>query len=342
MVKSKNTNITRVIDCIGKNAGISRIEAAGILDLDKSTITKIVKILADKNIVEESSVRTSVNFGGRPKVGLSLNKNLGIIVGVDITDRYINVSVIDLCCFIKYKTVLAYDGDLMLSIVNHLKVLIEDVQKRFGKVLSLGIGIPGVIDADTGVISISKALEIKNKLNLVELLSPHFSFPIYADNDANCAAWGELMLNYSEKNFIYVLLTYHHTSSSNSLGIGLGFSLRGSIFYGDQGLAGQYQSALDKTALSGDLITDVLNEFSSSLRVISQVMNINNIVIGGEAQNYGAQLITSMQKNIDMDASLIRQPEFSFSTLGLQAVSSGAAAMAWQKLIQSPDVLFSI
>ncbi|CCN33579.1 putative Transcriptional regulator/sugar kinase [Vibrio nigripulchritudo MADA3029] len=344
---SKIVNLSRVLDCIWRHNRISRVEVAEQLGLDKSTITKIVSLLTEKDLISEVTAKPANSKGGRPKVSLSLNSDIGVLVGIELTDSVINVSVVNVECLIVYRTIIPFQPTrgVISEIAHVLTPVLKEIEAKFDNILAIGIGLPGLVDPESGQVSLSNALEIDKPLALVDQLSQIFAYPIFIDNDANCAAWGEMMQTRREPtdNFLYVLFTSHHRNTdSEHLGIGLGFVLNNDLFYGDDFSAGQYKSELVNGKESADL-TLILQEFASSLVLLGRLMNIHHLIIGGEAQRYGANLVSYIdQKLSKTDGPKTWNPNISFSTLGTQAVSAGAAAMAWQKLITKDIALFSV
>jgi glucokinase len=57
----------------------------------------------------------------------------------------------------------------------------------------MGVCVPGTIDVHKGIVLDAPALKWWN-LNLREEIQAHFSFPVFIENDVNCAATGERWL----------------------------------------------------------------------------------------------------------------------------------------------------
>ena len=60
------------------------------------------------------------------------------------------------------------------------------------EVKSIGVGSPGSINKDEGVIIYSNNLHFENEPLRAEI-QKYIDKPVYIDNDANCAAWAEVM-----------------------------------------------------------------------------------------------------------------------------------------------------
>jgi glucokinase len=73
-----------------------------------------------------------------------------------------------------------------------LQEIINGIDSLFdGHILGIGIGVPGVVDVDSGVVyNVSRIKSWKN-VQLKKILETHFKVSVYVNNDANCFAVGE-------------------------------------------------------------------------------------------------------------------------------------------------------
>ena len=75
------------------------------------------------------------------------------------------------------------------------KVSLEAVQQAgltLDDIESVGIGTPGTANSETGIIEYSNNLGFLN-LPVVEIMQKHIDKPVYVENDANAAAYGEFV-----------------------------------------------------------------------------------------------------------------------------------------------------
>jgi len=110
-----------------------------------------------------------------------------------------------------------------------LKSLILTLQGKFPKIKAVGVGVPGIVYED-GTVKISPNMPEWVDVPLGKFLSNIFSIPIIVENDANCAAYAEMVLGAGKdfNSFIYV-----------TLGTGVG----GSIVYNRMILKGEHNAA---------------------------------------------------------------------------------------------------
>lgn len=56
---------------------------------------------------------------------------------------------------------------------------------------SLGIGVPGVVDTETGIVYDVQNIPSWKEVNLKEIVQQRYSLPVFINNDANCFVLGE-------------------------------------------------------------------------------------------------------------------------------------------------------
>lgn len=151
------------------------------------------------------------------------------VVGIDLGGTKINGALADLEGRVLSQYTLptgASDGDK--AVLNRIFEVIEKVISEAGKtnedIKAIGIGSPGPLDAENGVIIETPNLPFKN-FQLVKSIGDSFGVPTYLDNDANVAAIGEYMLGagVGTKNMVYITV---------STGVGGGGILEGKIYRG--------------------------------------------------------------------------------------------------------------
>ena len=89
------------------------------------------------------------------------------------------------------------------------------------EIKSAGVGSPGTIDSENGICVHSNNLKME-KAEIVAELKKYFSFPIFLENDANAAAYGEYVMEVKNaKSFVFITL---------GKGIGGGVVIDGKLF----------------------------------------------------------------------------------------------------------------
>ncbi|QEK11875.1 ROK family protein [Crassaminicella thermophila] len=115
------------------------------------------------------------------------------------------------------------------AVLERIITVVEEVIKESNvdkeKIVSIGIGSPGPLDAKEGKIITTPNLPFKN-FNIVKPLVDKFHIPTYLDNDANVAAIGEYVFGAGKGTNNMVFITV-------STGIGGGAILNGKIYRGN-------------------------------------------------------------------------------------------------------------
>lgn len=118
--------------------------------------------------------------------------------------------------------------DLVKSLASCVSQLVQRHQLKVSDLTSIGIGLPGVVDAQTGRLLFAANLALAH-IDFPSLMARHFpKTPIYVGNDADCAALGEYLAGGARAYPSVLLLTL-------GTGLGGGFIYEDRIFRGATG-----------------------------------------------------------------------------------------------------------
>ncbi len=129
---------------------------------------------------------------------------------------------------------LASDGwkKVVLRLINNIKSQQDFAQRRGLSVDAVGVGAPGVILGEKGIVVKSPNFPDWNNLPLRDELERALHLPVVIENDANAAALGEQWLGAGQGIGSMILLTL-------GTGVGGGIVLNGRIWHGADGMAGE-------------------------------------------------------------------------------------------------------
>lgn len=160
-----------------------------------------------------------------------------IVCGVDLGGTKINTGLVDnngkILKSIKVPTLAEEGPD---AVIKRIEESILDVLTKAGMKVSdlsgIGIGSPGPLDAEKGVVICPPNLPGWVNIPLVKILSEKFDVVIKLNNDANAAALGEYLFGAGRgiDNFIYVTV---------STGIGGGAIIGGKLYNGENSNAAE-------------------------------------------------------------------------------------------------------
>jgi len=107
------------------------------------------------------------------------------------------------------------------------------IHSHKGKVKAIGIGAPGPIIYEKGIVIGAPNLPGWKKVHIKDILEQEFKLPVFVDNDANCAALAELKFGAAKKCKHVIYMTI-------STGIGGGIIIDRKVYRGAIGSAGEF------------------------------------------------------------------------------------------------------
>ncbi len=156
-----------------------------------TTVSSLVSQLLHNQFVREIG-QGPASFG-RPGVLLELNPEAGTILGLEIGVDFILLMLTDFKAQVLWRWE-ERNGDnrdpgWVLGRVCELIAQAFEKSGEFGlPVLGIGVGIPGLVDVETGVVLFAPNLRWRD-VPVRDVLRKRFPVPIIVDNDANTAPW---------------------------------------------------------------------------------------------------------------------------------------------------------
>ncbi len=114
--------------------------------------------------------------------------------------------------------------EVIADMAGLVKQLMEELGIDESALAGIGVGCPGLVDAEAGIVRYSNNISWEN-VALVQELGKFFSCGIRISNDANCAALGEVKAGAARDVSNAILLTL-------GTGVGGGIILNGKVFEG--------------------------------------------------------------------------------------------------------------
>ncbi|SMD43693.1 glucokinase [Aquiflexum balticum DSM 16537] len=163
----------------------------------------------------------------KPILGLDIggtNIKAGVLIGSELTD----IRMISTPSDESQEAILETIAGFIESFLHH-------------GFFAIGIGIPGLIDTDNGIVLNLGNIPSFKKVLLKEFLEERFCKPVFINNDANCFALGEYKFGAAQ---VY----QHVVGITLGTGLGAGIIVNGHLYCGFNCAAGEWCSApyLDK------------------------------------------------------------------------------------------------
>lgn len=226
----RENNVGLVLTEIINQPGVSRAEIAKITNLNKATVSEIVRDLLEKHYIEETGIGESSFSGGRRPILLKINKKAGISFSLDI--RFDHVSY--LASFLDGEAIETGSFDLYINSENIVNVIVDIIEKHKKNMPTTPYGIVGITIAVHGIVSDNQILYTPyydiSTLNLAEILTEELDIPVYLENEANLTALAESTLDSEHQNLITCSI---HT------GVGAGIIIDDGLYKGHQGRSGE-------------------------------------------------------------------------------------------------------
>jgi N-acetylglucosamine repressor len=227
----KKQNRDLVLKIFFETAQISRAEIARMTGLTRTTVSDIVADLVSEGLVNEVGI--GVSTGGKSPILLSLVEDAHTIIGLDLAYNQFRGAVVDLRGQIRNVISLPVsDTTGSQAIEAALGILDQLVSSEKDSLIGIGVGTPGLINSEDGVVVTAVNLQWKS-LPLGKILSERYKLPVIVLNDCQAAAMGEFKFGETlpaSRNMIVVRAGH---------GIGAGVIIDGKIFQGDGGSAGE-------------------------------------------------------------------------------------------------------
>lgn len=233
-VDMRSINRSAVLECIRSHGPISRYGLATELQVSLPTLMRIIKELCAEGLIKETEKKEW--SGGRKRVEYIFNGSEHQVIGIDLGGTKIYGAISDFngnflheISFEHHKTQSEESLQVVFQVIDQL--LKVAVRRNF-PVRGIGIGVPGITDPNSGVVSLAPALNWYD-FPLKACLFEKYSYPVIIENDVNLAALGEAWFGSEESREQNLVLIAIGT------GIGAGIVINGSIYSGVHHLAGE-------------------------------------------------------------------------------------------------------
>lgn len=233
-------NRDNVLRTIRLQGAISRKEIAVHTGLGQSTITDITAALLNEGLILEKQAEGP--HAGRPPILLSLNPDGTFVAGAYLSSGKISVVVINLEARVMGSHATPLDESITTpeEIADLVAESVSTCCKKYGfipdDIAGLGLGIPGLVDSDHGLIhfhpGFNKGFDWSN-VPFKDLVEKRTGFQTFIENSSNTLAIFEHWFGAARGIDHFIVTTLEH-------GVGLGLFTNGSLVRGWQGLAGEF------------------------------------------------------------------------------------------------------
>lgn len=227
---ARRHNRSLVLQRLFHDGPSARADLARTTGLTRVTVSDLVSGLLAEGLVEELGLRTEPRVG-KPATLVGLRPGAAHILCLDLSDEVSAIgAVLDLSGTVLHRLsqpLRRAGGEQAYAAVLALARELQRLAER--PVLGVGVGSPGVVDAE-GVVLDAPNLGWR-RLPLADRLAADLGLPVHVANDANVAALGEHTFGGASGNGLMVI--------SVGKGLGSGLLLDGALHRGHHFAAGE-------------------------------------------------------------------------------------------------------
>ncbi|MEM1077262.1 MAG: ROK family protein [Pseudomonadota bacterium] len=212
----------------------SRVDVARSLGISPGSVTTLTSDLIEAGFLTEVAAPARESGRGRPPVSLAVVPEARHVLGLRLSDELHTISLSDfagteLATASRPSQPTRYDTDGLLDEIGALiDMVMEETTLDRSNISALGIGLPGAVHHETGIVSWSPLLTGQDH-GLQTLVEARFGLSTYLENDANVLTLAELWFGSGRTRQDFAVVTIEQ-------GVGMGLVLNNRLFRGAQGL----------------------------------------------------------------------------------------------------------
>ncbi|WP_092428634.1 ROK family protein [Alloyangia pacifica] len=214
---------------------VPRVQVAKDLRVSPASVTTITSELIETGFLEEvQAPRPGETSRGRPAVALQVRPGVHHVMGVKLSDIHHTAVLADLSGqVIATAAMPRTPGQLSVDMVAEvtgalMRQLCAEAGVEAASLRALGLGVPGFVDTDSGLVRWSPILDMRDS-DLSTALAQHFDLPVHIDNDANLVTLAELWFGAGRSLSNFAVVTIEH-------GVGMGFVMNHRLYRGAHGM----------------------------------------------------------------------------------------------------------
>ena len=348
----KRLNEREVLETIRAGAPISRAEISRRAGISKPTVSLALQSLLQSGLVREAE--RGPDGPGYGAVYFEPVPEAALVLGLDLGARFVRGAICDLVGQVRARQDVELgvaDAAGAVEAISRLRAtLLETAGLDADLVDGVVVGVPGVVEPETGVLRLAENVADLEGRRFADELQDALDLPVTLENDINLAALGEQWQGVARGVDDFVFL-------SVGTGMGAGVVLGGQLHRGRHGAAGEIDFALAglglevdpsapqvealaegladaravfEAARGGDdtartVVEEVARRIALHIAAVAAVADVSLVVLGGGIGTNGDLLLRPVGRLLD--EWLPYPPRVEVSTLGEAAILTGALAV---------------
>lgn len=226
-----STLATRILQLVSSGAVTTRTELADELASPPSTISSAVGQLVELGLVVEHGQQSST--GGRPRKVLRLGRTHDFAIAADIGAHHARIGVVLPGGRLEHVENVEFSIDEgpeagLTRLCSAFTRLADEQGSASWR--AIGLSMPGPVDTGAGIVELPSRMPGWNRFPIAARLHDELSLPVVVDNDANCMAFAEQLVQPSSHRRTVLVKA--------GSAIGAGIVIDGELYRGANGVAG--------------------------------------------------------------------------------------------------------
>ena len=204
-----DANKFNILNALRKEEVISRVELAKQIGMSSPAVSNNISRLLELGLVQ-SVGRGSADFGRKPTL-LRFNKEFQYVIGIDIGEENIKLALgnlkSEIVCFLEVSVnTKAGASSVLEEAKKNIKSLLRKTGVELEKVGVIAISVPGLVDKETGKVSLSTIIDDFEGIDIYTFFTEAFNKPILVENDVDMAIVGEHFVRHNDgcDNLLFV------------------------------------------------------------------------------------------------------------------------------------------
>lgn len=325
-MRRSDSRLLQLVKLIYNQGRLSRTDLVEQTGYSPFLVTKMCDELLAAGFIHETGPGNST--GGRPPTLLSINAELGRLVGLHIGTLYARITVTDLLGeVLLYRRIPSPAQTDPVSSLEHLVATVDACLEEAGvernKLRGIGLGISGVLDRSTGTTLFWPKVPQWVNVPVKQIFQSHFQTAVEVEDTPRTMALAERRFGTAGQvsNFVYV---------SIGAGTGAALFLGGRMYTGTGGFAGEFghitvdeqgplcscgnKGCLEATIAASALLRRAQNAVTQGLSTALWQL------CGGEVSRVSVEMIAQAARQGDRFSQSLLKEAGSFLGLGIVSI----------------------
>lgn len=330
-------NRLRIFGLIARRKCLSQRQLATTTRLQPSTVSNIVRSLKEAGIIREGAPIEADRVGPK-EMELEIVASAAWSIGLNLDALNHRLVVVNALGHVLTQESLP-PGLPVDELGAVLPDTITDLARRLGldpaKLAGIGVSVPGAVNADTGVVLVSRSLNL-SRYPLREKLELALGHPVWIERNVACGAYAEYHVGSARDrdSFVYFLL---RSNPGHPDTFGLALVIGEKIFHGCNSAAGEVDrnimtapAPLAPGPQTDEVVAAFYQAYANGIAGIINLLDVSCLVLSSNDDRLTRARFD--QINDAIQSNLIPVPDRRFdllrSGMGLDGMVLGSALLA--------------